>query len=360
MAVVHRAESRKPDTLGRIVALKQLHSQNEFDVDFDVVRSFVDEARLATRFHHINIANTYSLGKIGRDYFIEMEYVPGPTLQQVAHQCEIAAGAIPVSVIVQILIQICNALEHVHTMCDNTGKPLKLVHRDVSLSNIIVSDGGIVKLIDFGIVKGHSSQASTQAGTIKGKLAYIAPEYLVGQLDSRADLYALGVIAHELLTERRLFHGANDLDTLTRIRDLHVPPPSRFRSEVPRALDAIVMKALERNPDERWQTAHEMRAALVELADHQASPHQVNTWTTWAFAQPPRPDSSQLLRVIDSLGQPTVIVDLDSQLLEAIAVVEPPRGQPPRSPARVNLMLVASLVVMVGLAVTLLILAGLY
>jgi len=269
-------------------------------------------------------SNTYSLGKIHRSYFIEMEYVPGPTLLQVAAQCETAAGAMPVSVIVQILIQICDALDHVHTMRDDAGRALNLVHRDVSPSNIIVSDAGIVKLIDFGIVKGHSSQA-TAAGTIKGKLAYIAPEYLVGQLDSRADLYALGVIAHELLTGRRLFHGETDLDTLTRIRELHVPPPSRSRAEIAPALDAIVMKALERNPDRRWQTAREMRAALLEL--HQTPPEAVREWTTWAFAQQPWSDSSQLLRVIDSLARPTIIVDLATQLeSEAPAAATPGGG----------------------------------
>ncbi len=307
MAVVHRAESRKPDSLGRIVALKQLLPHNEFDVDFDVVRSLVDEARLATRFDHVNIAKTYSLGKIQSSYFIEMEYVQGPTLLQVAAQCEMAAGAIPVAVIVEILVQVCDALDHVHTMRDDAGQPLNLVHRDVSPSNIIVSEAGVVKLIDFGIVKGHSAQA-TEAGTLKGKLAYIAPEYLVGQLDSRADLYALGVIAHELLTGERLFFGTSDLDTLTRIREHHVAPPSRFRPEITPALDAVILKALERDPDRRWQTARELRAALAEL--HPAGRNEVRDWTAWAFARHPFTDSSQLLRVIDSLAKPTIIVEL--------------------------------------------------
>jgi serine/threonine protein kinase len=322
MAIVYRAESRKPESLGRIVALKQLISQNEFDVDFDLVRSFIDEARLASRFHHANIAKTYSLGKIEGKYFIEMEYVHGPTLYQIAQEAE-TTGAIPIDVVVQILIQICDALEHVHTMCDDTGKPLALVHRDVSLTNIIVARDGIVKLIDFGIVKGHSSQASTTAGTIKGKIAYVAPEYLVGTLDSRADLFALGVVAHELLANRRLFFGHNDLDTLTRVREMRIPPPSRWRSEVSPDLDAIVMRALKRDPAERWQTARELRAALVELQHGPADPAPVREWVNWAFERKPS-QVSQLLNVIDSLDHSIeLVLDAEPLVVHEAAIAEP-------------------------------------
>jgi eukaryotic-like serine/threonine-protein kinase len=306
MAVVYRASSTKPESLGRIVALKQLVPLNEFDLDFDLVRSFIEEARLATRFRHPNIAATHQLTKIDGTYVIEMEYVQGPTLLKVAHQCA-TVGPMPVDVVVQILIQLCEALDHVHNLCDDVGEPLKLIHRDVSLSNVIVADSGLVKLIDFGIVKGHTTHARTQAGTIKGKLGYIAPEYLAGRLDSRADLYALGVIAHELLTDRLLFQASNDLDTIANILELRVPTPSSIRPGIPLALDAIVLEALARNPDERFQTARELRDALVELQPA-PNPDVVRTWVSWAFsteattAPPPTP-------------QLTMQVDLESQLL---------------------------------------------
>lgn len=296
MAVVYRAESPRG-----MVALKIPLPQNGFDLDFETLRAFVDEARLATRFDHPNVARTYSLGKIDSTYYLEMEYVPGPTLQQLAAQSE-RAGALPISVVVQILVQLCDALEHVHELRGDDGTPLRLVHRDVTLSNIIVSPGGMVKLIDFGIVKGQGSPARTAAGHIKGKVAYVAPEYIRGSIDSRADLFAIGTIAHELLTDRRLFRGANDLDTVRRVERGCIFPPSRWRAEVPRALDEIVMKALERDPAKRWQTAGELRTALVGLDHDAADLTQIQHWVGWAFAQPPRRDPSQLLRVIASLG----------------------------------------------------------
>ncbi len=294
MAIVHRATTAS----GRVIALKQLKTSNGFDVDFDVVRSFVEEARLATRFHHPNIAQTYALGKVGRTYCMEVEYVAGPTLLALADRsCD--AGAMPIGVVVELLLQLCDALDHVHTLCDDAGQPLHLVHRDVSMSNIIVSDAGIAKLIDFGIVKGHSSQAPTATGFIKGKLGYVAPEYLAGTLDHRADLFALGVIAHELLTDQRLFYGANDLETITRLRTLRVPRPSRSRGDVSPALDDIVMRALERDPDRRWQSAIEMRDALIALRET-ATPRGLARWKKWAFARPARVIDPQLDAVLDS------------------------------------------------------------
>jgi serine/threonine protein kinase len=304
MAVVHRAISQRPESLGRVVALKQLLTTNQFDTDFDQVRSLIEEARLARRFRHPNIARTYSLGKADGRYFIEMEYVAGRSLFQIAQQSE-RTGAVPIAFVAQILIQICGALEHVHGMCDDRGVPLALVHRDVSLSNIIVGDDGIAKLIDFGIVKGHSC-TQTKTGLIKGKVAYVAPEYLAGTLDRRADLFALGVIAHELLTGRRLFLGTSDLDTITRVQQLRVPLPSRSRPEVSPALDAIVMRALERDPAKRWQTAADMRAALVAV--YGDDPAVVREWLPQAFVERPVPTFSQLLRVIDSLEDTAEIV----------------------------------------------------
>ena len=302
MAVVHRAE----DPLGRVVALKRLLPHDGFDIDFSILRTFIEEARLATRFHHTNIAKTYRLGKLDDRYFIEMEYLPGPTLAQLAVRSKLA-GPLPVSVVIQILIQVCDALHYLHNLCDDDGFPLGLVHRDVSMSNIIITGPGTVKLIDFGVVKGHSSQAPTQAGRIKGKLGYVAPEYLDGQIDCRADLFAVGVIAHELLTGRRLFHRDEDLDTLQRIRTLPIAPPSHTRPSVPLEVDAIVMTALARDPDRRWQSAREVRDALISLQNRPADPSSIRSWIDWAFGD--------ALQALSDLEHATRTVDLEAQLI---------------------------------------------
>src|SRR5207237_1269247 len=161
------------------------------------------------------IAQTYELGKAEGTYFISMEYVPGPTLTQVMRQCQLAAGAIPIPITLGILAQLCEALEYAHNRVDEDGKPLGIIHRDVSPSNIVISNTGVVKLLDFGIAKvTGKSELDTPVGVvIKGKFDYIAPEYLGGQLDLRADLFALGVIAHEMLTGRKLFAGEDDFHT---------------------------------------------------------------------------------------------------------------------------------------------------
>ena len=315
MAMVHRAESRNPDSFGCPVALKCLLADNEFDTDFELVRSFVEEARLATRLHHPNIARTYSLGKFEGTYYIAMEYVPGPTLLQVAHRCEIV-GALPVPIVVHMLIQICDALDHVHNLCDDAGTRLGIIHRDVSLSNIIVSSSGVVKLIDFGIAKGHTTHARTRDGTIKGKFGYVAPEYLAGRIDSRADLFAVGVIAHELITGRRLFQGHNDLDTIKRLRAMAVEPPSHWRPEVSPELDRVVMTALARDPDRRWQTASEIRAALQDVLDELGAVDERDTrdWVDRAFNHPV--GERELAGALASLPEPTVAVDLATQLVD--------------------------------------------
>ncbi|HEY5938833.1 MAG TPA: serine/threonine-protein kinase [Kofleriaceae bacterium] len=265
MATVHRAETRGPDGRRKSIALKRLLPQAAAHPD--TVRSFVDEGRLASSLHHANVAEAYDLGRVDDTYFIAMELVPGPTLAQIIRRCNEIGRPLPVAIAVRILIQICDALDYTHNLRDEFGRPLNLVHRDVSPANVIVSNSGIVKLIDFGIAKPMlSSRTVTKAGSIKGKVGYIAPEYQRGKLDARADLFAVGVIAHELLTARKLFQVKDELESLRRVRELAVDPPSRLNPLVPADLDDIVMLGLSRNPAERWQTASALRFALTNVA----------------------------------------------------------------------------------------------
>ncbi|MEO6774095.1 MAG: serine/threonine-protein kinase [Kofleriaceae bacterium] len=305
MATVHRAESLSAGGFRKRVALKRMLSHLLDDPE--VTESFAREAKLASHLRHQNIAQTYDLGIRDGTYFIAMELVPGPTLRQVVRQCERAAGAMPIVHVLEILIQVCDALDYAHNLVDDHGVALGIVHRDVTPANIIVSSSGVVKLIDFGLAKVNASRA-TKAGIIKGKLSYMAPEYTLGRLDHRADLFAVGVIAHELLTGKRLFDHPNEYEIITMLREMPIQPPSRWNPSVTLALDDIVMTALSRDPGLRWQSAGAMRAALVNLArEVQMAPGRegLAKWTEWAFTQAVRKDVSGLSEVIQMLGDPS-------------------------------------------------------
>jgi len=310
MATVHRAESRSVGGFRKAVALKRLLPHIAGDPE--AVQAFVREARLASKLRHANIAQTYDLGKIGGVYYIAMELVPGPTFTQLMNQCHEAAGAIPLPISVNMLSQICEALDYAHNLCDEDGKPLGIIHRDVSPPNVVVSNTGVVKLIDFGIAKLANQEQHTVAGIIKGKFAYVAPEYTAGRLDHRADLFGLGVIAHELLTGRRLFHGDTDLETVQNIREMPIQPPSRWNPQITRDFDDIILTALQRDPDRRWQSAAAMRNALDGVAKEigiTITYQQVFDWVEWAFSQEPRREDSKLARLIDDL-EPSVSVEM--------------------------------------------------
>jgi serine/threonine protein kinase len=341
MATVHRAEKRGLAGFRRTLALKRMMPDLSQNADF--VKSFAHEAKLASRLAHTNIAQAYDLGKIDGVYYIAMELVPGPTLTQVMRRCE-DAGAMPVPIVVAILAQICEALEYAHGLCDESGAPLGIVHRDISPGNVIVSNTGTAKLIDFGIAKATSSTVRTQVGVVKGKFAYIAPEYVAtSKVDARGDLFGLGVIAHELLTNRRLFHAGNDMDTVRNVLEMPIQPPSRWREGVSNELDHVVLTALQRLPAKRWQNASAMRTALAgvarELGSH-VGPPQIAAWTVRAFGTTPRA-VSQLGNVIANL-EPSVSVqvmgdDFVAEPSTAIGTPPPPKPvAPPPIQARVT------------------------
>ena len=289
MAQVHRAIATGSEA-PRSVALKRMLSH--IASSQDMVKSFVREARLASYLRHPNVASTYDVGRVGDVYFIVMELITGRNLREVLRHCGATTGPVPVPVALNILNQVCDALDYAHNLCDEHGQPLQIIHRDVSPSNVIVSDSGLVKLIDFGIAKASGAGMQTMSGTLKGKFAYMAPEYIAGRIDARADLFAVGVIAHELLTNRPLFAGRDDIDTLTRVRDMKIAPPSKTNPHVPPEIDDVVMTALSRDPDRRWQHATALRSALTTLTQRLGlvvTNSQVVQWLDWAFTQQRKP-----------------------------------------------------------------------
>ncbi len=320
MAYVHRAEMVGAAGFRKPVALKRMRTATSENPEF--VTSFITEGRVIGRLRHPNIASAYELGKLDNTYFIAMEYVPGPTLAQIMAQSRRAAGAIPLPIVLEILIQLCDALEHAHDLRDEGGHPLNLIHRDISPMNVIVSRAGTAKLIDFGIAKLRGSAVVTQAGIIKGKHAYVAPEYTLGTgLDRRVDLWGLGVVAHEMLTGRRLFLGDTDGETIRNVRTMPITPPSRIANGVSPELDDIVMTALQRDPDLRWQNAGAMRAALTAEARRLrqvVSGAQIREWIEWAFRQPTRQDSP-IGHVVDQLQDDSPSIQIVSGDLEPVS-----------------------------------------
>jgi eukaryotic-like serine/threonine-protein kinase len=294
MARVDRAEHTGIEGFHRSVALKRMlpHVAD----NLEMVQAFVREARLAGQLRHANVAQMYELGRVGEIYYITMELITGSTLRAVLKRCAQTTGPMPVPVALNILSQICDALDYAHNLCDESGQPLGIIHRDVSPSNIIVDEAGVAKLIDFGVAKASAAGMQTTSGMIKGKFAYMAPEYLVGAIDARADLFAVGVIAHELLTNQPLFAGNDDMDTLRRVRSMEIEPPSRTNPSVPPEVDDVVMTALSRDPDHRWQHATALRAALATVTRRcrlACTNQQVVEWITWASEQT-RPNNAEI------------------------------------------------------------------
>jgi serine/threonine-protein kinase len=309
MATVHLAQGGAGAAYGKRVALKRLlpHVARVPEL----LTSFIDEARLARYLKHPNIAQVYEFGRISGVHFIAFEFVPGPTVEQLFLQCRAAVGPIPVAVVLGIATQLCDALEHAHTLRDETGQHLRIVHRDVSPSNLIVSTVGLVKLIDFGLAKAKYQTAESQAGIVKGKLSYTAPEYIAGQLDARCDLWAVGVVLHELLTGQRLFASDDDASKVMRIQSMPIVPPSQLNAEVSRGLDSVVLTALERDPARRWQSAADLRMALgANTSQYRELPRaQLVAWIEWAFTQTQRREDSGVSALHDIMESGLVEID---------------------------------------------------
>ena len=240
--------------------LPHLSAQQEF------INMFFDEARIAALLNHPHIAQIYDLGEVNGEYYIAMEYVPGENLRTVAQQALDLKGGMPLALKCRVLADAASALDFAHLAKSPSGQPLDLIHRDVSPQNVIVGFSGSVKLIDFGVAKAAGKITRTATGVIKGKYAYMSPEQAKGEeLDNRSDIFGLGIVFYEILASQRLFKRDNDTDTLKAIVYEKVPPPSAVMRGIPKHVDQIVMKALEKNRADRFQTAGEMQLAIEEF-----------------------------------------------------------------------------------------------
>jgi len=239
----------------------------------------IEEAKIATRLTHSNIVPVLDLGQGDDGYFLVMEYVEGADLESAqAH----VGGALPAAIAGFICRQLLVGLRYVHERCDEQEEPLGLVHRDVSPPNIMLSRAGEVKLTDFGIARARGRTILTEAGVIRGKMAYLSPEQAAGgELDHRSDLYSLGVVLHEMLTGQKLFAAEQAQDLWRQIREANILPPSRSLASLPAALDQVVMQALAREPADRFDDARAFLSALdqaLESAGWRASQTDLEDW----------------------------------------------------------------------------------
>ncbi len=264
MASVHLARMDGPGGFQRWAAIKKIHSHLIEDDSF--IQMFLDEAQVAARISHPNVAQVFDLGKTEDTYWIAMEYLHGEPLREVMRRTEEVGTAMPPEIACKVIADAAEGLHAAHDLTGKNGEQLNLVHRDVTPHNLFVTYDGITKVLDFGIAKFSSRAAHTKAGTLKGKLAYMSPEQVHGeQLDRRTDVFALGVVLWELTTGRRLFRMESDLDTLAKVQECDVPRPSALIRGYPIDLEKIVMKALAKNRNDRFKTAKELSRSLQQL-----------------------------------------------------------------------------------------------
>jgi serine/threonine protein kinase len=229
---------------------------------------FRDEAYLAATLKHPNIVRVFDIGRHGEDYFFTMEYVHGENLRTILQALQKSGGMMPLQHVLTIALGVSSALHYAHEQVDHEGNPLKIVHRDVSPTNVLVATDGSVKIVDFGIAKAAAATHVTQAGMLKGKASYMSPEQCRAEaVDRRSDVFAIGILVYEMTTLTRLFRGDNELAILHQVLSANIEPPSERRTDYPVALERIVLKALRTEPRARYATALDLQRDLEAYAE---------------------------------------------------------------------------------------------
>lgn len=268
MAEVYKAKAFGVEGFERLLAVKKILSSIAEDESF--INMFIDEAKIAGQLNHPNIAQIFDLGKVDGSYFIAMEYISGKDVKTIFERARRIGEKVDIPRVCYIIMKVCEGLAYAHEKNDSQGNPLNIVHRDISPQNVLISYEGEVKVIDFGIAKATGKQSQTQVGILKGKFSYMSPEQVRGlHVDHRSDIFSLGILLYEMLTLERLFLGESDFDTLEKIRKVEMSPPSLYNPHIPKELEDIVLKALAKSPDDRYQSAHDLAEALERFMRNQ-------------------------------------------------------------------------------------------
>jgi TonB family protein len=306
MAEVYRARMVGMEGFQKTVAIKRILSQLTGNEEF--VNMLIDEAKLAAQLNHNNIIHIYDLGKIDRSYFIAMEYIEGKDLRSLLAECREHGTTVPIPLALHIAVLLASALDHAHRRRDFEDRELGLVHRDVSPQNVLISNDGDVKLCDFGIAKAASKATTTRAGALKGKLQYMSPEQAWGRdIDHRSDIFSLGLVLYEMLTGDKVFAGTTEKSVLDQVRDPKVAAASKRNRQVPKEVDRIVLKALEPDLDDRYQSARDLQHDLEAVMKAQG----------WA------PGAAAVARLVEDPAHASLIdVSAADGVPEAVAVAE--------------------------------------
>ncbi len=342
MAEIYLARTKGVAGFEKQLALKVIHPDYADDKTF--VEMLVNEAKIAVKLNHHNIAQTFDLGRINNCYFISMEFVDGADFFQILKRLTDVNSSLPVEAAVFVAHEALQGLEYAHTKCDEDGQPLKIVHRDMSPQNILLSRHGEVKIVDFGIAKAANLTNKTRAGVIKGKLVYMSPEQAWGDpIDHRTDVFSMGIVLYEALTGGSLYLEKNPVKLLEMVRKAEIKPPSSKRREVPGELDAIVMKALQPRPADRFQSSREYAVALAEFL-HRSAPGYTDqalgsmVETVLSGGRPKRPtkvssDEQKMVRDDFAVGQHSMIFSAEDMLASSpVLPPPPPKLQPPTGP----------------------------
>lgn len=318
MAEIFKAKQVGARGFEKIVVIKKILQHLSEDPEF--VSMFEDEAKIAAQLNHANIVQIYELGEVGDTLYITMEFVEGRNLRDLTRAISGRGMHLSISQSVFIMTEVLKGLDFAHRKKDSVGRDLEIIHRDMSPQNIIISFEGEVKVLDFGIAKASSKISKTEAGVLKGKFSYMSPEQASGQpVDQSTDIYACGVILYELLTSSRLFKAETDIETLERVRMGLVSPPSEKNSDIPKELDQIVLRALKRAPEKRYQSAGEMLRDLNQFA----------------FSYGQAYDSQELSAFVQTLFKDSIEFDREKLQAALAKVANFPTEQP--DPARTHI-----------------------
>src|SRR5947208_8814823 len=339
MAEVSLAGQAGAGGFEKVACLKRILPHLARDRQF--VEMFLNEARLAARLDHPNIVSIFDVGEANGDYFIAMEFSDGPSLRAVAKRAHERGERLRIAEVVKIGSMAAGGLHYAHDLAGPDGKPLGLVHRDISPDNILVHRNGMAKVVDFGIAKAANSSGMTSTGTLKGKVAYMPPEQLRGDaLDRRTDVFALGVVLYEMLGGKRPWEGDSEVSLIGRMMTEDPQPLSVPRPEAPAGLVAVLERALAKDRDARYASCHDLQAdldALLVSLGQAITPARISDFAK-AYAEPVQPPDESTGAAMQALeaemngtGAVRAVPARRPQPREARTVVLP---QPPAPPDR--------------------------